>query len=110
MIDLLDYYAASWPALFIGLSELIIVAHIYGLDNFFDDIYSIVKFEWKPWIKTNVYFIYMTLSPAIIFVILAISWASHEPIKKGSYTYPDWADAIGWIIAMTMILAVPIGN
>jgi hypothetical protein len=44
----------------------------------------------------------------VIFqVILAYSWASHEPLTKGNYVYPEWADAVGWIIAMIAILAVP---
>jgi hypothetical protein len=37
-------------------------------------------------------------------VILAYSWASHEPLTKGDYVYPEWADAIGWIIALIAIL------
>lgn len=41
-------------------------------------------------------------------VILIVSWARYEPLTKGSYTYPEWANAIGWIIAMTAILAVPV--
>ncbi len=40
-------------------------------------------------------------------VILVISWADHEPLKKGSYHYPIWADAVGWIMAMIAILSVP---
>jgi len=108
LIDLLDTYAAGWPYLFIGLCELIIIGHIYGVKNFFDDLYSIVKHDMGPWLKTNIYFIYMTLSPAVIGVILIISWANHEPLTKGDYQYPEWADAIGWIIALTLILSVPI--
>ena len=29
-------------------------------------------------------------------------------MTKGDYVYPEWADAIGWIIAMVGILAVPV--
>lgn len=108
LLDLLDYYAASWPYLFIGLCELIIIVHIYGLDNFFDDVYSMAKFNMGPWTKTNVSFIYMTLAPALIGVILIISWSNYVPITKGSYQYPGWANGIGWLIAMTLICAVPV--
>lgn len=119
LLDLLDYYAAGWPYLFIGLTELVIIGHIYGIDNFFNDISSMVPKNpgtWTQkhlssiyfWTKTNIYFIYMTMSPMLIGVILIISWANHEPLTKGSYVYPDWADAVGWLIAMTAILAVPI--
>ena len=37
-----------------------------------------------------------------------VSWIRYEPLTKGSdYTYPGWANGIGWIIAMTAILATP---
>jgi solute carrier family 6 amino acid transporter-like protein 5/7/9/14 len=107
LLDLLDYYAAGWPYLFIGLCELIIIGHIYGIQNFFDDLYSIVKFDLGHWSKTNIHFIYLTMSPAIITVILIISWANHEPLTKGDYKYPEWADGVGWTIAMIAICSVP---
>ena len=40
-------------------------------------------------------------------IILILSWANHEPLKKGDYEYPEWANAIGYIIALVAILAVP---
>lgn len=60
------------------------------------------------WLQTNIHFIYMTLSPALIGVILIISWANHTPLTKGDYEYPPWADGIGWTIALILILSVPI--
>merc|ERR1712223_367161 len=119
LLDLLDYYAAGWPFLFIGLTELVIIGHIYGIENFFDDISSMVPKNPGTWVrkylpsiyfwtKTNINFIYLTMSPLLIAVILVISWANHEPLKKGTYEYPAWADGIGFLIAMISILAVPI--
>jgi len=119
LLDLLDYYAAGWPYLFIGLTELVIIGHIYGIENFFNDISSMVPKNVGSWVKknlpsihfslqTNIYFIYMTMSPLIIGVILMISWGSHEGLTKGDYIYPAWANGIGWLIALTAILAVPV--
>jgi len=114
LLDLLDYYSAGWPYLFIGLTELIIISHIYGIQNFLDDVYTIVgiRKSVKPtnlqiWGKSVLFFIYTTLAPLIIFVILIISWSSHEPLTKGDYIYPGWANNIGWAIAMIAICSVP---
>ena len=43
---------------------------------------------------------------AIFQVILIYSWAQYEPLEKGDYTYPAWANALGWVIAMCAILPV----
>ena len=51
----------------------------------------------------------MVISPLVIFIIFCFSWANYEPLKKGDYEYPPWANAIGWILAMICILAVPVG-
>ena len=31
LLEFLDYYAAGWPYLFIGLSEFIIIVYFYGI-------------------------------------------------------------------------------
>ena len=68
MIDLLDYYAAGWPYLFIALVELIIVGHVYGMDNFFQDLNEIFGFSPGHWARTHLSVLYMTISPLIILV------------------------------------------
>jgi len=115
LLDLLDYYGAGWPYLFIGLTELIILSHIYGIQNFLDDVKRMIKIktsDGKPtnlqvWGKSVLFFIFTTLSPLIISVILIVSWSSHEPLTKGDYVYPGWANDLGWAIAMIAICAVP---
>lgn len=108
LLDLLDYYAAGWPYLFIGLTELIIVCYVYGIQNYMDDLYHIMRFSPGLWAKSHFCFIYMSLSPIIIFVILIFSWSSYTPMTRGTYIYPDWANGVGWTIAMVAILSVPI--
>ena len=68
LLDLLDYYAAGWPYLFIGFTELIIVSYVYGIQNYLDDLYHIMKFNPGMWVKTHFMALYMSLSPIIIFV------------------------------------------
>ena len=107
LLDFLDYYAASWPYLFIGFTELIIISYVYGIQNWIDDLNHIFGFNPGLWAKTHFMTLYMTISPLIIGIILIVSWARYSPLTRDDYVYPDWANAIGWIIAMTAILAVP---
>jgi len=108
LLDLLDYYAAGWPYLFIGLTELFIFGYIYGIENYFADLKHIMNFNPGLWLKSHLIFLYMTLSPFLILVILIFSWSSYKPYESGGYTYPPYANAIGWCISMIAILAVPI--
>jgi solute carrier family 6 amino acid transporter-like protein 5/7/9/14 len=108
LLDLLDYYAAGWPYLFIGFTEFIIIAYVYGVQNYFDDLYHMTKLNPGMWGKSHLVFLYMTLSPLIIFVILIFSWTGYEPLTKGDYVYPPYANGLGWLIAMIAIFSVPV--
>jgi len=107
LLDLLDYYAASWPYLFIGLMELIIISFIYGYSNYIDDLYEMTGNSILYKLKKPMSVFYCFLSPLVITIIFIFSWVNYEPLKKGDYTYPGWANGIGWIIAMLGILPVP---
>ena len=108
LLDLLDYYAASWPYLFIGLIELVIIAYIYGYSTYIDDLFEMTKNSLLYKLKAPMSVFYCFLSPLVIFIIFIFSWYNYEPLTKGSYVYPGWANGIGWIVAMLGILPVPI--
>merc|ERR1719186_1008388 len=102
LLDLLDYYAASWPYLFIGLMELVIVSYIYGYDNYVNDLYEMTRLSWvDKGLRMFMKPFYWVVSPLVIFIIFCFSWANYEPLTKGDYEYPPWANGIGWILAMT---------
>jgi len=107
LLDLVDYYAASWPFLFIALLEFIIVVHTYGFSNYIDDLFEMTRSRLVYKLKKFMSIFYIFLSPTVILFILLASWYSFQPLKKGDYIYPDWANAVGWVIALTSILSVP---
>jgi len=39
---------------------------------------------------------------------LIFSWTGYEPLTKGDYVYPPYANGLGWLIAMIAIFSVPI--
>ncbi|TRY73528.1 hypothetical protein TCAL_03333 [Tigriopus californicus] len=108
VLDFLDFYAAGWPYLFIGLTELILVCYVYGIENFMDDLYNICGFNPGLWCKTIFMFVYLIISPLLILVILIVDWSQYTPLTKDEYVYPWAANAFGFVIAFISILAVPI--
>ena len=67
IFQLLDWYSVSIPVLVICIFEIIMVAWIYGIDNFFDDINFMIgqKLE-KIW-----YYCWKYITPLILVVSYA---------------------------------------
>ena len=91
-MDLLDYYAAGWPYLFIGLCEFIIIGYVYGVQNYFDDLYHMTKLNPGMWGKSHLVFLYMTLSPLIIFVSFLL------PLLLSTRTLHNATQCYIWIL------------
>lgn len=41
-------------------------------------------------------------------MIFIATFVEYEASTYGDYTFPAWADALGWIMAVAIILAIPI--
>ena len=39
---------------------------------------------------------------------MVFTWIDYSPSKYDDYHYPAWADAIGWMLTMTSVLAIPL--
>jgi len=109
ILDLMDHYAAGWPYLFIGLVELLAMYWIYGVGNYYRDLQSMMGFGPGMRLKSHLTALYGTVSPLLVGVILILSWANSEPLESGGYTYPPYANGIGWGLAIIIIAMVPLG-
>ncbi|GFU03391.1 sodium- and chloride-dependent glycine transporter 2 [Nephila pilipes] len=109
LLEVMDTYAAGWPYLVIGLSELFVVAYVYGMSKFMDDLKQMT--DWNPgaWLRSHLLVTIMTISPIVIGVILLLSWINFHPLSLGDYIFPMWGNAIGWVMAIVPISAIPIG-
>lgn len=45
----------------------------------------------------------------MIQVILIFSIIQFKPARYGEYVFPPWAQGVGWIIALTSIIWIPLG-
>lgn len=41
-------------------------------------------------------------------IILLFAWIDYSPIQYGSYSYPEWAEALGWLMSFFSIIFIPI--
>lgn len=103
VLQLIDNYAATYSLLIIGLCECCTIAYIYGVDRFFKNIEDMLGRKPPMWWKV----MWMGVTPVLLAGIMVFTWIDYTPSKYDDYHYPAWADAVGWVLTMTSVLAIP---
>nr|XP_029134833.1 sodium- and chloride-dependent neutral and basic amino acid transporter B(0+)-like isoform X2 [Labrus bergylta] len=106
-VTLIDSFVASWVLIFLALFEVIGVAYIYGGNRFIKDIEMMIgnkSFAFWFWWRACWFFI----SPCIIVVILIWSLITFKPPKYAGVQFPAWGLALGWCIAIFILLWIPV--
>ncbi|XP_074858275.1 sodium- and chloride-dependent glycine transporter 1 isoform X2 [Carettochelys insculpta] len=101
---LMDNYAASFSLVIISCIMCISIMYIYGHQNYFKDIEMMLGFP--PPIFFQI--CWRFFSPAIIFFILVFTVIQYRPIAYNAYVYPPWAVGIGFLMALSSVLCIPL--
>ncbi|ESP01958.1 hypothetical protein LOTGIDRAFT_111250 [Lottia gigantea] len=108
VFQLFDYYSASRIVLVVAFFECIVVAYIYGIDRFYDNLQMMFGFRPGPFMKIAWTFITPVFTFSI-FVLGAISYSELTYKRKLiTYSYPTWAIAVGWCLALASVVFIPI--
>ncbi|TMW41858.1 hypothetical protein DOY81_013062, partial [Sarcophaga bullata] len=104
IFQLLDWYSVSIPVLVICIFEIVMVAWIYGIDNFFDDINFMIgqKLE-KIW-----YYCWKYITPVILVSIFFTTVVFLRPVRYNDRSYPEWAVIVGWCCCGISISCIPL--
>uniref|UniRef100_A0A8B9PST6 Solute carrier family 6 member 9 n=1 Tax=Apteryx owenii TaxID=8824 RepID=A0A8B9PST6_APTOW len=101
---LMDNYAASFSLVVISCIMCVAIMYIYGHHNYFKDIEMMLGFPPPIFFQICWRFI----SPAIIFFILVFTVIQYRPISYNDYVYPTWAISIGFLMALSSVICIPI--
>ncbi|XP_075567709.1 sodium- and chloride-dependent glycine transporter 1 isoform X2 [Pelecanus crispus] len=101
---LMDNYAASFSLVVISCIMCVAIMYIYGHHNYFKDIEMMLGFPPPLFFQICWRFI----SPAIIFFILVFTVIQYRPISYNDYVYPTWAISIGFLMALSSVICIPI--
>uniref|UniRef100_A0A672LIR1 Transporter n=1 Tax=Sinocyclocheilus grahami TaxID=75366 RepID=A0A672LIR1_SINGR len=104
VLTLLDAYAAGTSILFGVLIEAIGVSWFYGVDRFSEDIERMMGF--KPGIYWRL--CWKFVSPAFLLVVVIASIVTSGDLRYDNYIFPRWSNMVGWSIALSSMLFVPI--
>uniref|UniRef100_A0A8C3UHU9 Transporter n=1 Tax=Catharus ustulatus TaxID=91951 RepID=A0A8C3UHU9_CATUS len=103
VLTLLDTFAAGTSILFAVLMEAIGVSWFYGVDRFSEDIQKMMGF--KPGLYWRL--CWKFVSPAFLLFVVIVSIINFKPLTYDDYTFPLWANRIGWGIALSSMILVP---
>ncbi|XP_036748936.2 sodium- and chloride-dependent glycine transporter 1 isoform X4 [Manis pentadactyla] len=101
---LMDNYAASFSLVVISCIMCMSIMYIYGHRNYFQDIQMMLGFPPPLFFQICWRFV----SPAIIFFILIFTVIQYRPITYNHYQYPGWAVAVGFLMALSSVICIPL--
>uniref|UniRef100_A0A6Q2WTN3 Transporter n=1 Tax=Esox lucius TaxID=8010 RepID=A0A6Q2WTN3_ESOLU len=104
VFTLLDHFAAGTSILFGVLIEAIGIAWFYGVDRFSDDIEEMIG--QRPGLYWRL--CWKFVSPCFLLFMVVVSFATFNPPNYATYTFPMWANVIGWCLAISSMSMVPL--
>ncbi|KAM6980779.1 sodium- and chloride-dependent neutral and basic amino acid transporter B(0+) [Aplochiton taeniatus] len=106
-VTLMDQYFGSWVLLVAALLEILGLFYIYGGNRFIKDIEMMIgtkSFLFWLWWRAC----WFLITPCVIMVILVWSLVTYTPPRYGTVEYPDWGTSLGWCMAVSCVLWIPI--
>ncbi|KAI1883130.1 hypothetical protein AGOR_G00242060 [Albula goreensis] len=101
---LMDNYAASFSLVIISCIMCICIMYIYGHRNYFKDVEMMLGFPPPIFFRICWRFV----SPVIISFILIFTVIQYKPITYNDYIYPNWSLIIGFCMALSSVICIPI--
>lgn len=104
IFEIMDYYGASIPLLFLAIFECVGLIWVYGFNNFAFDVYYMLGRDlgWY-WQVTWKY-----TAPVVLIFITGLSMYEHKPLQYGDYDFPLWCDALGWVLTCVILGQIPL--
>ncbi|GAB6029115.1 Solute carrier 6 [Chamberlinius hualienensis] len=106
MLHLMDAFSASYSTLLIGTVELFVIAWLYGVDRFMNDIKVMLKkdpfpsFYWK--------YCWKYITPLVLMAIIIFNWIEFKPIKYDQFIFPTWSLVLGWMLSLVSVFIIPV--
>lgn len=76
-----------------------------GIDRYYANLADMLGYQPSIWWKIT----WVYTSPAICFGVFLYSLYEYEPLKLGlHYVYPWWGQSLGWMLALSSMLCIPV--
>uniref|UniRef100_A0A671L4Y2 Transporter n=1 Tax=Sinocyclocheilus anshuiensis TaxID=1608454 RepID=A0A671L4Y2_9TELE len=103
VFQLFDYYSASgitllWQAFW----ECVVVAWVYGADRFMDNVACMIGYRPLPYMK----WCWSYVTPVAVFLFHVVNYK--RLVYNAVYVYPWWGEVLGWFLALSSMLCIPL--
>lgn len=106
VLTVMDKFAGTFSALLVGMAEIVVVAWVYGVDRFLDDIRTMLGYYPQPYKWWRVAWKFFT--PLLLVSLVVFSCVDYTPVSYRNYVFPEWANALGWLVSMTSVAMIPL--
>ncbi|XP_034728087.1 sodium- and chloride-dependent GABA transporter ine isoform X2 [Etheostoma cragini] len=105
VFQLMDQHTAVVSLVFLAFFEIVAVCWIFGVPRI---CLMVKKMQGKT---PNIYFrlCWLLLCPLLVLCILISSIVQYTPAHYEKYTYPRWAEVVGWGVSLVSIVWIPLG-
>ncbi|XP_028680284.1 sodium- and chloride-dependent GABA transporter 1 isoform X2 [Erpetoichthys calabaricus] len=106
VFQLLDHYTAVVSLMFLAFFEVTAVCWIFGVSRLSHIVNEMLG------APPNIFFkvCWAVISPLLVMTILISSVIQYSPARYGKdYTYPGWAEVLGWFMSLSSIIWIPLG-
>ncbi|XP_077996327.1 sodium-dependent serotonin transporter-like [Glandiceps talaboti] len=104
IIHLLTEMGSGVSLLVIVFLEAVVISWFYGADRFAEEIKLMLGF--KPGIFWTI--CWRFISPIFLLFIIIMTIITWRPLEFQGYIYPTWSIGIGWLMALSSIILIPI--
>ncbi|XP_034397565.1 sodium- and chloride-dependent GABA transporter ine isoform X1 [Cyclopterus lumpus] len=105
VFQLMDHHTAVVSLVFLAFFEVVAVCWIFGVPRV---CLMVERMQGKT---PNIYFrvCWQLICPLLVLSILISSIVYYTPAHYGKYTYPAWAEGVGWAVSLVSIVWIPLG-
>ncbi|XP_060759013.1 sodium- and chloride-dependent GABA transporter 2-like [Neoarius graeffei] len=105
LFKLIDMYGPSGTnLLFIAIFETVIIAWVYGVDRFFDNIEDMIGYHPIYVLK----YCWLFITPLICGITLLYDLISSPPLSAVTDFIPRWGSAVAALLTLTPMICIPI--
>merc|ERR1712227_66264 len=103
ILTLFDDFAGTYALLISSITEMLVISHVYGIDNFCTDIKLMLKQDvGKFWRVCWQY-----ISPALLSAVLIATISTWKTSTLDAYVFPAWSNAIAAVLILSSCVCLP---